>query len=63
MFYRQFRTDCNDFNNLVSLMISGHPGPKVNGWSNYCNANEIADKGYGHISLELKLYITMRLLI
>ena len=62
MFYRQFRMDREDFNNLLSLMIAGYPGSHSDGWSNYCFAKEKADRSYGHIPLELKLYITMRML-
>jgi hypothetical protein len=43
-------------------MIAGYPGDSVDGWTNYCNAKAMGDKHSGFISLELKLYITLRLL-
>ena len=62
MFYRQFRTDREDFNNLLDLMIAGYPGPFADGSSNLFYANSMADKNYGHIPLQIKLYITLRML-
>lgn len=62
MFHRQFRTDRQDFQELLDLMIAGYPGDSVDGWTNYCYDKAMADKNYGHIALELKLYITLRLL-
>ncbi len=34
MFHRQFRTDREDFQDLLNLMI-GYPGPFVDGWKRY----------------------------
>eukprot|EP00602_Paraphysomonas_sp_CaronLab_P012283 CAMPEP_0185042836 /NCGR_PEP_ID=MMETSP1103-20130426/42581_1 /TAXON_ID=36769 /ORGANISM="Paraphysomonas bandaiensis, Strain Caron Lab Isolate" /LENGTH=363 /DNA_ID=CAMNT_0027582967 /DNA_START=56 /DNA_END=1144 /DNA_ORIENTATION=- len=62
LFERQFRMTRSVFKNLVYNMKKCYPGKYSDGFKNYEVAKQLGENSVSHIPLELKLYITLRML-
>ena len=63
MFKRQFRLCREDFTDLLSKMINKYPGKSNNGLENLDYSYEMGRRSSGTcVPLEIKLYITLRIL-